>query len=108
MMAVRASFRPVWFLAVATAAFVRAASAEGSTDCASVSASARLEAYGYSHVVILTNRCQTRVSCDVWTNVDPTPRVRLSAKPGEVVETVIRRGSPAHDVQAGKQCRVAG
>ena len=75
-----------------------------SLDCASVSASTRLEAYGYTHVVTLTNHCSAPVSCEVWTNVDPAPRVTLRAKAGEGVATVTRRGSPSRDVQAGKSC----
>ena len=88
--------------------FVGVASAEGPADCASVTASTRLEAYGYSHVVTLSNHCASPVSCEVWTNVDPSPHVTLRAKAGETVETVTRRGSPSRDVQAGQQCRLGG
>ncbi len=73
-------------------------------ECASVNASTRLEAYGYTHVVTLANHCSAPVSCEVWTNVDPSPHVTLHAKAGESVETVTRRGSPSRDVQAGKLC----
>jgi hypothetical protein len=55
----------------------------------------------------MTNRCQAPVSCEVWTNVDPTPRQTLRAKAGESVETITRRGSPSRDVHAGKECRFA-
>ena len=72
--------------------------------CASVTASTRLEAYGYTHVVTLANHCAAPVSCEVWTNVDPSPRLTLHAKAGESVETVTRRGSPSRDVQAGQSC----
>ena len=77
----------------------------GAAECAAVTASTRLEAYGYTHVVTLANHCQAPVSCEVWTNVDPSPHVSLRAGPGESVDTVTRRGSPSRAVQAGKQCR---
>ncbi|MEO8902337.1 MAG: hypothetical protein ABI627_12485 [Polyangiaceae bacterium] len=89
------------------ALFAGVAVAEGAADCAAVTASTRLEAYGYTHVVTLSNRCSAPVSCEVWTNVDPSPHVTLRAKAGESVETVTRRGSPSRDVQAGKQCAFA-
>ena len=76
-------------------------------ECASVTASVRLQAYGYAHVVTLANHCQRSVSCEVWTNVDPSPHLSLSAKPGQTAETVTRSGSPSRDVQAGKLCRFA-
>ena len=91
-------------LGAGAALFAGVASAEGAADCASVTASTRLEAYGYTHVVTLNNRCSAAVSCEVWTNVDPTPHVSLHAAAGQSVETVTRRGSPSRDVQASKQC----
>jgi hypothetical protein len=78
---------------------------DAATDCASVTAHASYRGSGYWHVVTLTNHCQSAVTCEVWTNVDPTPHVTLHAKPGETVETTTRIGSPSSDVQAGKQCR---
>jgi hypothetical protein len=83
-----------------------AAAADGATtDCASVTAHASYRGSGYAHVVTLTNHCQSAVTCEVWTTVDPSPHVSLHAKPGETVETITRIGSPSSDVQAGKQCR---
>ena len=73
-------------------------------DCAQVTASARFNAVGYRHVVTLTNTCQRAVSCEVWTDVDPTPRYTLVAKPGKSAEVIVRNGSPASEVHAGKVC----
>jgi hypothetical protein len=73
-------------------------------ECAQVSASARAKAIGYTHVVTLTNTCQRAVSCEVWTDVDPTPRHVLEAKPGKSAEVIARNGSPASEVHAGKAC----
>jgi len=73
-------------------------------DCAQVTASARYTGIGYMHVVTLTNGCQRTVTCEVWTNVDPTPHHVLQAKPGKSAEVIVRGGSPSREVQAGKQC----
>ena len=96
------------FGGAATAHAVEPLASGGVGDCASVTASARLRGYGYSHIVTLANHCDRAVSCEVWTNVDPTPHLMLSAKPGESVETVARYGSPSREVQAGKSCRFVG
>jgi hypothetical protein len=76
----------------------------GIDQCARVSASARMEAYGYTHLVTLQNRCDRRVVCEVWTDVDPTPRQTLSAAPGATEEAITRRGSPAREVTAESSC----
>ncbi|MET0794595.1 MAG: hypothetical protein ABW061_23950 [Polyangiaceae bacterium] len=83
------------------------APASGTLGCASVSASARLQAYGYAHVVTLVNRCSRTVSCEVWTDVDPSPHYTLTAEAGQSVEAITRTGSPSRAVQAGKSCRMA-
>jgi hypothetical protein len=81
--------------------------ADGVGECASVTASVRY-ASGYTHVVTLANHCPRAVSCEVWTNVDPTPHVTLRAKPGETAEAVTRIGSPSRDVHADKACHFDG
>jgi hypothetical protein len=73
--------------------------------CAVVRAEARMEAYGFSHVVVLENGCGVPVSCEVWTDVDPSPRASLDAPPGGRAEVLSRRGSPSRDVTAFKECR---
>ena len=96
-------------IGLACASFSSAAAADPAPeglDCASVTASVRLQAYGYAHVVTLVNRCQRAVSCEVWTNVDPSPHLTLQAKPGQSAEAVTRRGSPSRAVKAEKACRL--
>jgi hypothetical protein len=73
--------------------------------CAKVTASARYEGYGYTHVVELHNTCAKRVVCKVWTDVDPEPKQTLRAMPGERDSFVTRRGSPSRAVQAGSECK---
>jgi hypothetical protein len=72
-------------------------------DCAAVTASVRYSV-GYTHVVTLSNHCERAVSCEVWTNVDPSPHLTVRAKPGESAAVVTRIGSPSRDVSAGKSC----
>lgn len=74
-------------------------------NCTQVSASVISEAYGYKHVVSLRNGCDRAVECQVWTDVDPTPRNVLRAQKGETVEVITRIGSPARDFKALKECK---
>jgi len=83
----------------------KAPSSAGVDQCASVSGSVRMEAYGYTHVVTLRNGCEKPVICEAWTDVDPTPRQTLRAGPGETDEAITRRGSPAREVSAEASCR---
>src|SRR5687768_8441772 len=69
--------------------------ASSPNQCAVVTPVARYIGYGYYHVVSLKNGCSRPVTCEVWTDVDPTPHHTLSAKPGETAEVVVRRGSPS-------------
>jgi hypothetical protein len=79
-------------------------SPSGIEQCAQVSASVRMEAYGFTHLVSLRNGCDRAVSCEVWTDVDPSPHHALRAAPGETQELITRRGSPAREVSAGSSC----
>jgi hypothetical protein len=78
----------------------------GELGCAVVTAEARLYGYGYQHWVTLANHCQQSVSCEVWTNVDPTPHLTLTAKPGETASVATRLTSPSRELQAGKSCKL--
>jgi len=105
--------RRLTLLLAASLSFASTAAAESppapqaAGDCASVTASARLQAYGYAHVVTLHNACPRAVSCEVWTDVDPQPHLSLQAKPGQSAEVITRSGSPAREVRADKVCRYA-
>jgi len=96
-------------LCAACLAFASSAAAEPPPQdvggCASVVASARFIGDGYRHIVTLTNSCQRPVSCEVWTNVDPSPHYTLQANPGKTADVIVRNSSPATGVQAGKICK---
>lgn len=72
--------------------------------CATVTAQASWRGYGYSHIVTLNNQCDRALVCQVATNVDPSPRHRLEAEPGESASVVTRGGSPGREVQARYSC----
>jgi hypothetical protein len=73
-------------------------------SCAVANASARYVGYGYTHVVVLHNKCDKTVECALWTDVDPEPRTTVKVARGASAEVVTRRGSPASDFQALKSC----
>jgi hypothetical protein len=78
---------------------------KSAAGCTDVRASVISEAFGYKHVVTLRNGCDKAVECQLWTDVDPTPRHTLRADKGEIAEIITRIGSPASDFKAFKECR---
>lgn len=94
-----------WAAGLCFASTAAADSPQPVADCAQVTASARFKGDGYRHVVTLSNQCQQSVSCEVWTDVDPSPHHTLQANPGKTAEVIVRNGSPATAVRAEKLCR---
>lgn len=81
---------------------------EGGQDiknCYSVHGEARYGALAYKHVVIVTNRCDITLQCEVWTDVDPTPRQSLSVGPNGTGEVIVRSSSPARGFKAFGECK---
>lgn len=72
--------------------------------CTHVRGIVRQEAFGYTHVVTLHNGCDKTVSCQLWSDVDPEPRVSVTLSPGEMTEVITRRGSPAREVTGFRKC----
>ena len=77
----------------------------GQKDCYDVRGEARYRALGYNHVVIVSNRCSKAIACEVWTNVDPTPRHPLQVAAGSSNEISTRLGSPASAFSAYAECK---
>lgn len=73
------------------------------TTCHSVSGEARYLAYGYNHVVTVTNTCDRPLRCLVWTNVDADKK-ELVVAPKSTGESVVRVGSPAQAFAAQGVC----
>ena len=73
-------------------------------DCYSVHGEARYGALAYKHVVIVTNRCEIELQCEVWTDVDPSPRQSVSVGPKGTGEVIVRSTSPARAFKAFGEC----
>ena len=74
-------------------------------NCYSVHGEARYGALAYKHVVIVTNRCEIELQCEVWTDVDPKPRQPLSVGPKGTGEVIVRAVSPARSFKAYGECK---
>lgn len=79
--------------------------AESMKNCYNVRGEARYGALGYNHVVIVTNRCEVTLKCEVWTDVDPTPRLPLTVGPNGTAEATCRLNSPARGFKAFAECK---
>ncbi len=80
------------------------APAQDPNQCAKAEPAARYVGLGYTHSVTLRNGCEKPVTCSLWTDADPEPKQTVQVRPGESVEVVTRRGSPASALTAFKEC----
>lgn len=71
--------------------------------CIAVTSVARLVAYGYDHVVTLTNGCSRDASCEVSTDVNPAA-LRADVAQGSSVEVVTFKSSPSSTFTARVRC----
>jgi hypothetical protein len=75
-------------------------------ECVRAEATARMQAYGFDHWVTVTNTCDRPMSCEISSDVQPTPnRARLAT--GARQEFLLWRGSPASAFQARVDCTEA-
>lgn len=95
----------LWVLSVT---IPTAAEADGGTDvknCYMIRGEARYGALAYKHIVIVSNRCDITLQCEVWTDVDPTPRHSLTVGPNSEAEVIVRNNSPATAFKAFGECK---
>lgn len=95
-------------LLVAATATPALGQGEGGKDiknCYSVHGEARYGALAYKHVVIVTNRCDITLQCEVWTDVDPSPKQPLTVGPNSSGEVLVRAVSPARSFKAFGECK---
>ncbi len=81
---------------------------EGGQDmknCYSIAGEARYGALAYKHIVIVTNRCDITLQCEVWTDVDPSPRQSVTVEPQSTAEVLVRAVSPARSFKAFGECK---
>jgi len=74
-------------------------------NCYSVHGEARYGALAYKHSVIVTNRCELELQCEVWTDVEPSPHQSVSVGPKGTAEVIVRANSPARAFKAFGDCK---
>lgn len=74
-------------------------------DCVTVRGEARWGADAYNHVVVVQNRCEALVRCQVATNVNPQATA-LEVPAGETRELLTFLGSPAREFTPRVQCQL--
>ena len=74
-------------------------------DCYSVHGEARYGALAYKHIVIVTNRCDMSLKCEVWTDVDPSPKHSVTVGPKGSGEVIVRNNSPSRVFKAYGECK---
>ena len=83
----------------------RAESEDDVKNCYMVYGEARYGAFAYKHVVIVKNRCEVTLQCEVWTDVDPEPKQSLTVGPKGTGEVIVRNNSPARSFKAFGECK---
>jgi hypothetical protein len=73
--------------------------------CISWRAEARYRNYGYDHIVEIKSSCDAPADCQVSTDVAPEA-VNVRVNPGEAVEVLTFRGSPAYAFKARVRCNL--
>lgn len=74
-------------------------------SCIDYEGHARYRAYGYDHLVRVTNGCDKPAVCQVWTDVTPEKH-RISLRPDETEEVLTRTGSPAREFTPRVSCQL--
>jgi hypothetical protein len=92
-------------LGMVVPATVGAAGSDDIKNCYNVHGEAWYGALAYKHIVIVTNRCDITLQCEVWTDVDPTPRHSVTVGPNAEEQVLIRSNSPARAFKAFGECQ---
>jgi len=74
-------------------------------DCYAISGETRYGAIAFKHIVVVTNRCDLTLQCEVWTDVDPSPRQSLTVGPKSSGEVIVRANSPSRAFKAFGECK---
>ncbi|NLY95719.1 MAG: hypothetical protein GXY23_17040 [Myxococcales bacterium] len=94
------------WVALASPSKAEAPIEQDAPSCVKVRGEPRYQGYGQTHVVVVKNGCDKTVRCEVFTDVDPTPRYTLLVAPGETEEVATRRGSPSSAFRPGYRCEL--
>ena len=98
-------FAALFVLAAALPALGQGKGEDDVKNCYSVHGEARYGALAYKHVVVVTNRCDLTLQCEVWTDVDPTPRQSVTVEPKAKAEVLVRNNSPSRSFKAFGECK---
>ena len=101
----RIAFAALFVLATTLPALGQGEGEDDIKNCYNVHGEARYGALAYKHVVIVTNRCDVSLQCQVWTDVDPSPKQSTSVGPKGTSETIVRNNSPARAFKAFGECK---
>ena len=102
--ALRSTLAGLALLALTVPSWTAADGSRNIKDCYNVYGEARYGAFAYKHIVIVQNRCDTTLSCKVWTDVDPQPQLSLTVGPKGTGEVIARNNSPARSFKAFGEC----
>jgi len=101
----RSVFAALFVLALALPALGQGEGGDDIKNCYNVYGEARYGALAYKHVVIVSNRCDITLQCEVWTDVDPSPKHSLTVGPKSSGEVIVRVNSPARSFKAYGECK---
>jgi len=101
----RAVFAALLVLAITVPAPGKGDEGNDVVSCYSVRGEARYGAFAYKHVVVVTNQCKATLQCEVWTDVDPSPKHSLNVEPNGSGEVIVRNNSPARSFKAFAECK---
>ena len=101
----RIAFTALFVLATTLPALGQGEGEDDIKNCYNVHGEARYGALAYKHIVIVTNRCDVSLQCQVWTDVDPSPKQSTSVGPKGTSETIVRNNSPARAFKAFGECK---
>jgi hypothetical protein len=98
-------FAALFVLAATLPALGQGEGGDDIKNCYSVHGEARYGALAYKHIVIVTNRCDVSLQCQVWTDVDPSPKQSVSVGPKGTAEVIVRNNSPSRSFKAFGECK---
>jgi hypothetical protein len=101
----RFAFAALFVLAATLPALGQEGGGADIKNCYTVHGEARYGALAYKHIVIVTNRCDVTLQCEVWTDVDPSPKQSTTVGPKGTSETIVRNNSPARSFKAFGECK---
>ena len=101
----RPIFAALFVLATTLPALGQGEGGDDIKNCYSVRGEARYGALAYKHIVIVTNRCDVTLQCEVWTDVDPSPKHSVTVGPKGSGEVIVRGNSPARSFKAFGECK---